>query len=269
MMMQAQEPQLWTPRRRRSSRVVSEEDTRQAMGLGMGIGLRLGGVSAFSPLSMMTSGVQAAWYRLDRGVTGSPNITALADQSVQGRNLAVNVNSPTLVTDGGKPALRFDGTSAQELRTAAPTTCASAYFLAMVAKIDTSALANNGIFGVYRARGCAIGSNSAAWLLRHANAVNITAGSVDTANYKRIIATGGSASPFAPKLWINGVLQTLSPSGPQTYLNATSAGDFISLGHDVVNCKGYVREAFWVDRLGTDTEAAQADAYLASQWVTG
>lgn len=219
----------------------------------------------FSVTSLFV-GQQAGWYRADRGVTGSPNITAVSDLSGQGWNLAVNVNSPQLVTDGGFPAIRMTGASAQEVRVVAPATCASTYTVAMVAKIDTAALASNRLFGVHRARGVAIGSNVGNYLLAHASAVNIATGAaVDTANYKAIIATGGNA--ITPKIWVNGVLQTNSPSGPQAYLNATSVGDFISIGYDAVSTRGFLREAIWIDRQISDAEASDLNKYLSSQWV--
>lgn len=220
----------------------------------------------FSVTSLFV-GQQAGWYRADRGVTGSPNITAVNDLSGQGWNLSVNVNSPQLVTDGGFPAIRMTGASAQEVRVVAPTTCAFAYTVAMVAKIDTAALAGNRLFGVHRSRGVALGSNVGNYLLAHAGAVNITGGAVDTANYKVIIATGGNASPFTPRLWVNGVLQTNSPAGNQSYLNATSVGDFISIGYDAASTLGFIREAIWIDRQISDVEAANLNKYLSSQWV--
>lgn len=226
---------------------------------------RRGGVVPFA-VPQLFQGANAAWYRADRGITGSPNITAVADQSGNGLDLAVNVNSPTLVTDGGLPAIRLDGTSAQRVRRVAPTSSAFAYTLAIVAKIDTSAVATNRLFGVHRARGCAIGSTAATMLCAHAGAVNILGGTQDTANYKVYLAYGGSASPFTPKLYINTTLQTNSPAGNQSYLNSTSAGDFISIGYDVVSCKGYIREALWIDRKISDAEAQNLIAYLMGQW---
>lgn len=225
---------------------------------------RRGGQRIFSPLQLM-GGIQAAWYRADRGVTGSPSITALADQSGQGYDLAVNVNSPTLVTDGGLPAIRLSGASAQQLRRAAPTG-AFAYTLAVCVKIDTNAVVNNFVFGVFGGRGCNVGANSANHLIRHASIANITGGAVDTANYKTIIATGGDASPFTPKLWVNNVLQTNTPFGNQTYLNATGT-DFISIGTGAASAQAYLREAIWLDRRCTDIEAAQLHTYLSAWGV--
>lgn len=212
------------------------------------------------------SGIQAAWYRADRGVTGSPSITAVTDLSGQGWNLSVNVNSPQLVTDGGLPAIRMTGASAQEVRTTAPATCASAYTIAACIKIDTSAILNNYLFGVFRARGVAIGSTNANYVDRHAGVINITVSAVDTANYKTIIATTTS-SGATPKIWVNGVLQTNSPAGSQVYNNATSVGDFISIGYDAASTQGYFREGIWLDRACTDGEAAKLHSYLSAWGV--
>lgn len=226
---------------------------------------RRASANAFA-IPQLFQGANAAWYRADMGITGSPNITAVADQSGNGLDLSVNINSPTLVTDGGLPAIRMDGTTAQEVRRVAPASSAFAYTLAIVAKIDTSAVATNRLFGVHRARGCAIGSTGATMLCTHAGAAHILGGAQDTANYKVYLAYGGNASPFTPKLYINTTLQTNSPSGNQTYLNSTSVGDFISIGYDAVSCKGYIREALWIDRQISDAEAQKLIALLKARW---
>lgn len=268
MLSPAEDTRLWTPRRRGAARVhkPTRDEVLEAMGLGVGLGVGLqGGASDFSPRDLF-QGANAAWFRADRLVTGSPNITAIGDLSGNGNDLTVNVNSPTLVTDAGRPTIRLDGTSAQQLRRTGPTSGAFAYTLALVAKIDTTTVATNRLFGVHRARGCAIGSTTSTMLCAHAGSVNVLGGAHDTANYKVYIAYGGNASPFTPTLMINGVVQTNSPAGNQSYLNTTSAGDFISIGYDAVSCKGWLWEVLWIDRQVSAAQALQLNTHLIAQY---
>ena len=65
---------------------------------------------------------------------------------------------------------------------------------------------------------------------------------------------------------MNNVLQTNTPSGNQTYLNATGT-DFISIGTGAASAQAYLREAIWLDRRCTDIEAAQLHTYLSAWGV--
>lgn len=43
-------------------------------------------------------------------------------------------------------------------------------------------------------------------------------------------------------------------------------GALVSVGYDAVSCKGYIREALWIDRKISDAEAQNLIAYLMGQW---
>lgn len=84
------------------------------MSLGLGLGLGMGGGRVVTPKTIAGSKV-VLWLRADKGTTGSPNVSAWADQSGNGRDFSQGTLSKrpdyTASAIGGKPALFFNGST--------------------------------------------------------------------------------------------------------------------------------------------------------------
>lgn len=219
----------------------------------------------FAP-SQCAEGHLWAQYQADVGISSSGGlITQIADQGPYGFHLIASTNKLATVTDGGLAAIQATGTSAQYARTAAPTGASitsadGAYTLAIVTKVDT-AVANNWIAGIHRARGVRIGSNSGTRTIQHASSGSFTGGSTPAA-YERLIISMQDVN--LPHFYINGVRTALT--GAPGYLNATPAGDFLCIGYDAVSTKGYVRAFLWFDRALSIAQILALDAWLAARW---
>ncbi len=222
----------------------------------------------FNP-SAIAAGSTFWWGSADVGITESGGlVTGITDRSGNGRhgsNTGGTVR-PSLVTDAGFPALRFNGI--QWLRAATPN-CATQYTLAAVIKVDDGAVVNNFAFGVGsvgNSRGAVLGPSAGTTTLRgarHNGQGTREDGTYSLVQYERTIITFTNVG--VPKLFVNGVNQNIVTN--LGYAAPTTA-DFVWLGElfGIGSRKFYFREAFWFDRDIGLSNVAILDTYLA-RWA--
>lgn len=237
--------------------------------LGAGRGTR--SAAAWAPTDLGANLV--AWYKADTGVTGTSPVTAWADQSGNGNNLAVEsgYTGPTYSATGlnSKPAITFAIASNHGMNTSGTVAFGAGGAQAVfgILSFSASSTSNSGAFN----RGISMFSSgfvdlalAATGSVPQLEAVNnLNVRSTKAASINTSIRAGINADGSTIKTYVDGNAGssfsgavTLSNSG-FIYITADSASGF---GFD-----GKISELIFVNRALTAGELTNMDTYLTSR----